>query len=389
MNAKVLFVDDEPNILEGIRRQLRKKIAIETATSGREGLQIVRDRGPFAMVVSDMRMPEMNGAEFLAEVRAINPDSVRIILSGQAELESTIAAVNQGNIFRFLTKPCAAEDLISTLEAGLKQYRLINTERELLGKTLNGAIKTLTEILGLLNPGAFSRASRIRQYAEDIGASVCISNDWQFKLATMLSQIGCIILPGEVLAKISTGQVLSEEEQSLYESHPQVAGMLLASIPRLEGVAYMLSRQMEHIDKTTLPADIAQWDKKTLGAEIIRLATELDNLIVSGVDHTAALEKVGKQSINLPVPLKQALRLVKVVKERTVEKLIKASQFEVGMVLDEDVMTPNGTLILTRGQEITRTLLIRIAGISKGVGIVEPIRVKVAQHQSPSEGTQV
>src|SRR5208282_5972980 len=100
MSERVLFVDDEPQVLEGIQRSLRKQVAIHTATSGAEGLRLLSEMGPFAVVVSDMRMPIMSGAQFLARVREQTPDTVRMILSGHADLAATIAAVNEGHIYR-------------------------------------------------------------------------------------------------------------------------------------------------------------------------------------------------------------------------------------------------------------------------------------------------
>jgi YesN/AraC family two-component response regulator len=96
LNQRVLFVDDEPKILEGIERTFRKQVELQTASSGAEALRLIGESGPFAVVISDMRMPAMNGAQFLAKVREQEPDTVRMILSGHADLEATIAAVNEG-----------------------------------------------------------------------------------------------------------------------------------------------------------------------------------------------------------------------------------------------------------------------------------------------------
>lgn len=380
MTSKVLFVDDEPNVLSAIRRTLRKQeFEVVTAESPREGLEKVRGDGPFAAVVSDMRMPDMDGAEFLSLVREINPDTVRIILSGQAELETTIAAVNNGQIFRFLTKPCAEDELTAVLDAALKQYELINVERDLLEKTLNGAITMLTELLGVMNPEAYRRASRIRGYAEDIGTSVGIADDWEFKLATLLSQIGCIMLPREILPKIIFGGDLSDEERGLYESHPQVAGMLLAGIPRLEGVAVILSHQLDRWDMASLPPELERWDKNILSAEILRISTDLDTLVEGGEDHAAALKALEQQLVNAPEALHAAVSAVEVVKEHAEIRQIKISQLEVGMVADEDVMCLNGTLLLASGQEISQSILIRMTNIAKSVGIKEPFRIRMVR----------
>lgn len=377
MTERVLFVDDEPNILAGIRRQLRKKITVDTANSGDEGLQKVRENEPYAVVVSDMRMPNMNGSTFLAAVRKSCPDSVRMILSGQAELESTIEAVNEGHIFRFLTKPCSAEVLLAAVEGGIAQYRLILAERELLEQTLSGAVRMLTEILGMLNPAAFSRASRIQRYANDMATGLGVDDDWQFRLGAMLSQIGCITLPTDTLARIYAGQRLSAEDQAMYESHPQLAGKLLASIPRLEGVAEMVSNQMHDFDLSGLPALITEWDTKILGALILRAATDLDDYIAGGDSAVTAVNKIENRVDIFPEQLRQVLRSINIAKDKVETKLVKASQLVLGMILDEDMMSASGMRLMPSGQEVTHSILVRLRSISEGVGIVEPFRVKV------------
>jgi DNA-binding NtrC family response regulator len=135
LNQRVLFVDDELNVLEGIQRTLRKQVELQTASSGAQALRLIGASGPFAVVISDMRMPAMNGAQFLARVREQEPDTVRMILSGHADLEATIAAVNEGQIYRFLTKPCPTDQLLAAVEDALNQHRLLTAEKVLLELT--------------------------------------------------------------------------------------------------------------------------------------------------------------------------------------------------------------------------------------------------------------
>ena len=221
MKDRVLFVDDEPNVLDGIRRQLRNRVELETATSAAAGLDIIHKQGPFAVVVSDMRMPEMDGARFLAQVNEIAPQTVRMVLSGQADLESTIAAVNEGRVFRFLLKPCNSETLFGVIKNGIEQYRLIHAEKHLLENTLNATVKVLCDVLGLINPVAQRRAAQIQRYAESAAEALrLLPHLWQYHLAAMVSQLGCITLPQETLSRAISGQALSDEERRLYESHP-------------------------------------------------------------------------------------------------------------------------------------------------------------------------
>lgn len=130
MAEKILFVDDEPLVLDAFRRMLRGIIETHTADSGEKALAAAKDDGPFAVVISDMRMPGMNGTQFLAQIRKTSPDSVRMLLTGFTDLDAAVAAVNEGHIFRFLSKPCSKEDLLKAIELGLAQYRATVAEKE-------------------------------------------------------------------------------------------------------------------------------------------------------------------------------------------------------------------------------------------------------------------
>ena len=138
MCTKILIVDDDKNFLDSLHRSLRQRYDIVTAGSPAEGLHALNSGETFAVVVSDLAMPGMDGIAFLTKAKEISPLSVRIMLTGHGDLDAAMSAVNNGNIFRFLTKPCPAESLQSALDAGLEQYRLVTAEKELLQKTLEG-----------------------------------------------------------------------------------------------------------------------------------------------------------------------------------------------------------------------------------------------------------
>lgn len=134
MKERILFVDDDLNLLNAFKRTLHNQYDIRVADNGMKGLKIIRSESPFALVISDFRMPGMDGIKFLAKVRELEPDTVRVMLTGYADLDSAIEVVNKGRIFRFLTKPCPIEQLSGTIEDAIKQYRLIHAEKELLEK---------------------------------------------------------------------------------------------------------------------------------------------------------------------------------------------------------------------------------------------------------------
>jgi CheY-like chemotaxis protein len=377
MSGRILFVDDEPNVLEGIQRTLRKQSALFTATSGAEGLRLLAESGPFALVVSDMRMPVMNGVQFLAKVHEQAPNTVRMMLSGQADLQATIAAVNDGHIYRFLSKPCPPEQLLGAVEAGLNQYRLLTAEKVLLEQTLNGAVQMLIEILGMVRPAASSRASRLQRYTLNLAAALALPEQWQWGLAALLSQIGCVALPQEILARAEAGQTLSEEERRLFESHPEVAGKLLAPIPRLEDVAAIVTAQFGEPNWKEQPEDVRRWDICTTGRLLLRTSFEFDRLVTRGAGWEKAVDSLRTSPLGFPASIIKALPTLSRVGQERVVREVRLKDLALGMILDQDLVSPKGIRLVPTGQEVTRALLVRLMSIAGGVGVAEPFRVLV------------
>jgi len=292
MSERILFIDDEPNFLSSLQRQLRERFDIELAVGAQFGLQAISTQGPYAVVVSDLRMPGVDGIGFLAKVKECSPDSVRIMLTGQADLEAAIHAVNEGNIFRFLTKPCPMEVLMRSLEAALAQYRLITAERELLEKTLVGSVTVLVEILSLVQPAAFGKGLRMRHYVRQIATEMNLPNRWQFEIAAMLSQIGCISVPLVTLDKVRSGRELSADERAIVSSHPIIGARLLKKIPRLESIAEMVEWQQKPFCSYAAAGGAQKADLTAVGARMLRVVTDLDDLLSRGFSNEKALEEM-------------------------------------------------------------------------------------------------
>ncbi len=134
MKDKILLVDDDAMVLAGLKRQLRNQFSIDTALSGEEALQLLRENGPYAVIISDFMMPGMNGVEFLSKVKRSNPDTIRMMLTGTADMPTAIKAVNEGNIFQFHPKPCPTETLSKAIQSGLTQYNKTITDQNQLRK---------------------------------------------------------------------------------------------------------------------------------------------------------------------------------------------------------------------------------------------------------------
>lgn len=383
MSDKILYVDDEPNVLAACKRSLGRKLKITTATGGGEGLEIIRKDGPFAVVLSDMRMPGMDGIEFICAVRRQAPDTVCMMLTGNSDQETAMNAVNKGQIFRFMTKPFPQDDLFEALEAGIKQYRLITAEKELLQKTLTGSIAVLVEVLGLVNPKAFARSSRIKQIVRAMVEELKLDQPWQYEMAGMLSQIGCIVLPPETIDRVFSGGKLTAQEQEMFASHPQNGRKLLDHIPRLEQCARMIEHQLDRHDAMAMSAPTEADDSAKLGSQIIHAATDFDSYLSEGLGRPVAIarmrENKGEYDPQLINILDWALipgvdnALEGTVKELTVSNLIA------GMYAREDILASTGTLLVPKGNEITQLLIERLRNFAKGAGVKEPVSVLVLQ----------
>jgi response regulator RpfG family c-di-GMP phosphodiesterase len=375
MAEKILFVDDDPNILSSFKRTLRKHYAIETALGPEEGLRAVRGNTAYALIISDLRMPVMDGIQFLTKVREICPDTIRMILTGNADLQAAMDAVNQGNIFRFLTKPCPPETLVMAIQAGLQQYRLVKAEKELLEKTLRGAIQVMADVLSLVNPEAFGRASRLRRYARDIGTRLQVPKLWQLETAAMLSQIGCVILTEEALQKVFTGQPLSAEEEQLYSMYPSVGADLIAKMPRLQDVSEIIAYQEKRFDGSGVPKDERYGETIPLGARILKVVLDFDALESSGLPRAAALLQMKRRRGWYDPRVLEALEDVLGDEARFQVKEMAVQDLQLGMIVGQDVLSLKGVLLIKKGQEITPALLERLRNFAKTVGILEPIRV--------------
>jgi len=378
MINKVLFVDDEPSVLEGYKRMLHREFQVDTAVGGLQGLALIRDDGPYSVVISDMRMPGMNGAQFLSQVRQAAPDTVRMLLTGYTDIDAAMEAVNQGNIFRFLAKPCEKEAMIDAINAGVYQYRLVMVEKELLEDTLMGSIKVMTDVLSAASPEAFGRSMRITRYVRHMIAKFNLSSPWRFETAAMLSQLGCVTLDPEVMQAAFVGGRLSTEDQARFEAHPQVAKDLLVHIPRMKPIAWMIGQQFikePWADDSGMPD--SHPEEIVLGARILRLAVAFDNLKMRGLTDEEALARLRFRRDEFGADLVAALSDIKCESATMQLRKISTARLTIGMILQQEIRTKTGTLMVPKGQEITPALLIKLENFSRAGAIDNEVMVLV------------
>ncbi len=376
---RVLLVDDEPAVLEGLSVLLRRPFLVRTAGGGPEALALLAAGESFAVIVSDMRMPGMNGATLLARVRERAPDTVRLLLTGYSEIEAAIAAVNEGQVFRFLTKPCPPDVLVSQLLAAAEQHRLVTAERELLEQTLRGSVRALTELLGVANPAAFGRAGRVKERVARLCVALNVVDTWPVEVAAMLSQIGCITLPPATVERHYLGLPLVPAEQVLVDRLPALACQLLGPIPRLEPVRDILAAMDRRYDSGGRPP-LPQ------GARLLKLALDDDLLESRGLDGPTRLATLrGRPGCYDPAVLDAWIASAEPGLAVDEIREVRLVELRAGMVFAADVRSRAGMLLIARGYEATPGILERLGNLGSA-GIAEPLHVHVWRRAAPDAG---
>jgi response regulator RpfG family c-di-GMP phosphodiesterase len=321
-----------------------------------------------------MRMPGMNGVELLTKVKDHAPDTVRMMLTGNADQQTALEAVNEGHIFRFLTKPCAPDAFAKALAAGLAQYRLITAERDLLSKTFTACVKVLTDVLSAVSPVAFGKAARVRQWVRQLSRELDLRS-WHVEVAAMLSHVGCVGIPADVLTRAYEGKELTQTEQDLFEGYPRASQELIANIPRLEEVAEIIAYQQQHFDGRGFPGDGKQGDQIPLGSRILKAAIDFDSLVSAGSSKEIALAEMNDRPGRYDPAVVSALSRVLAITDLQVVRRVKIAELTDGLTLADDIRTASGTLLCAKGQETTRAIRFRLRNSWGDLGIPPTIRV--------------
>jgi response regulator RpfG family c-di-GMP phosphodiesterase len=378
---RVLFVDDEPSVLHAMQRNLRKMYTVETATGGDEAIEAIRKK-EYAVIVSDMRMPGMSGVELLRTVRVIAPRPVRLMLTGNADQQTAIDAVNEGAVFRFLNKPCDLDVLVPAIDAAVALYKAEQVERDLLEGTLTHSVKAMAEVLGMVAPEALGRGLKLRDSMRALALHFRTGPLWQLEIAALLSPIGHASVPPSILRKLYNCDELTGDEQSILDKVPWIGFELLNSVPRLENVAEIIKYQAKNYDGTGFPVDDLEGDQIPIGARMLRILNDRAKLEGEGVAKKRALDAMlardGAYDLELlrgsfecmPDFLVNALRSDREVKEITVGQIMP------GHVAVSDIVTTSGLLLVSAGSKISSMMLKRLQNYAKLGMVKQPVMMQ-------------
>ena len=377
MTDRILLVDDEKNLLDGLKRRFHRKFTIDVADNAKKGLQQLQSNVKYALVISDQQMPGMDGIAFLKEVMKTYPHTVRIMLTGKADKQNTIDSVNECQVFRYLSKPCSLDELANAINDGLVYHRSLISDFELLQKTMSGSVKLLIDILKINDPDHFIHISALRKMAQQFVTGMDTVNAWELDMAIMLSPIGNAALPPEISAKRIQGTSLNRIEQNLMTSAPKIAHDLLLNIPQMKAVADTIHYMDKAYDGSGFPFNTVKGRDIPIGSRIMFLLNHIvqqtDGKLPTDTDF-AALEK--NKHLFDPRLFQRAIETLQQVKQSEYIRLnVPITDLMQGDTLVEDLRTKAGDLALSAKNELTETLLQRVINFHKLHGLVEPISV--------------
>jgi FixJ family two-component response regulator len=342
---KILFVDDEDTILAGFQLTLGRSFEISVSSSVTEALEVFKEQGPFAAVVSDFQMPIMNGAEFLQKIRELDKEVVTMLLTGAANFENVSEAVHRGQIFRLLGKPCPAEKMKEHIEAALRQYQLIRAEQDMLEQTLNGAIRAMTSILAASKPLFFGRAQRVKDIAFKLADLLNVNDPWRLELAATFSYLGHVGLPDNIQEDVYKQNDLPSEVKEIMAGFPMFISGLLGGIPRFDDIPEIIKfmgadYNAQAVDKSGI--------RKL--ASILRFSQQYDHYASEGRSNAKICEILSSsQEKYIPGIIGAFTQAFNISVDGDYVDMVDPKLLVEGMEINQDLRLPDKTLIAPKG----------------------------------------
>lgn len=390
--STILIVDDEPVVLDALKFTLeREGFHVVGCTSPLKALSILHDRD-FAVIISDQRMPEMMGLDFLVESRRLRPESSRILITAVLALPTIVDAINKGEIFRFVAKPWLREDLVATVRNAVQRHELVVRNADLQAETqrlneqlrdansaLEAKVRDLEQqkqrvdaanrdlagsyenslelcrrILTTYDPILGGQAKALVDFASQMAKTDQFTDAERHALrsAAWLCDLGLIGVPREMMRAFrSQPDQLTERERGMLHSHPIYGQTLASLVDNRTDVGEVIRAHHERYDGTGYPdglaGDAIPWPARCLAVAV--------GFVESGLSKTAAIDATlarsgsayDPEAVRLFLKVSNLVPLPKQVREITLHEL------EPGMVLVNGIYSPHGLLLIGEGQALS------------------------------------
>jgi CheY-like chemotaxis protein len=373
--SDIMVVDDQPANLQLLEELLTQQgHAVRSFPRGRLALDAASRNLP-DLILLDINMPEMDGFEVCQRLKAddkLSPIPV-LFLSALSETRDKVNAFRAGGV-DYITKPFQVEEVRARVETHLQVHRSRQVERDLLERTLNGAVKTLADLAQLTSPTLSERSGALRSMVVHMATQLRLPDLWQYELAATLCLIGCITLPSDTFERAYVANKASAEELNMYLAHPDVGFRLLSRIPRLENVAEMIRLQQ---------VEASNWANNNAaerGSCLLKTAQELDRRTLRGIPFQTACDQLRAAPGKYPTALLDSLKGYSPSRIHFEVKRLPSAQLLPGMILEDDVVTEaGGLMVISKGTTLTVTLIERVQNFARTRGVREPIQVRAPQ----------
>jgi len=415
-NKKILYVDDEPNLLTSFQSLMRKEsLEISTLNDSSKIEEIISEKGPFALIISDQRMPNKSGVEVFKSVQNLSPDTIKILLTGYSDFSEALDALNEGGISKYISKPWNDEELKKIIREAVSNYNLVqynkflieelqksNTSiQTLLNETLTNIVSILSDMMGRINQDAMTQTQRVRKMGLillDKFEELSDQEKWEIKVALDLFNLGLVLLPAWVQATISKSGLSSVQNYSLSSTHSILTSDLISQIPGMQGVANIIRLHNKNYDGTGEPVkDYSYGEKIPFGARLLHILVSLDNITTANYHGIEPLKSMIKNSLKYDTKLIQ--RIINILTGANKDKVVAAASASVsefkessllslseGMVITQDISTESGIKLASAGSSLSNNELkiLRIWNNTSADKIKEPIIIKNPLYENKS-----
>ena len=362
---KIMLVTSDATLAKIAQTELGKAVALTTLSSGEKALKLLAGNDEYMAVLAGLNLSGMNGLKLLAEVRREHPKLMRLLITADTNFKTAANAVNMGHISRLLPRPCPPKALKAAIKDAVQKYRKGQAENEAMKDTLLGTVRMLVDILELVQPDAVMRSKRIRRRAQRICTALKAMPAQLMDMVVLLSNIGCVALPPELLEQMEAGGRPSKEDMQIFYTHPSIAAALLKNVPRMDKVAEIIRHQNTPVSQDP-----------PLGARILKACIDMDRMELTGASQEKAVEFMASK------PGIYDARVVEIMKRHMEESKkvechgLTVADLEPGMVMQRDMVTRKGAILLPKGETLSEASHLRLQAFSDLLNIVEPICVE-------------
>jgi len=371
----ILVVDDTPDNILVLGDILRSKYEVKAAPRGEKALQIANADPKPDMILLDIMMPVMDGYEVCRRLKAdaATANIPVIFITAKNEVSDEQIGFEVGAV-DYITKPVSPPRVLARVATHIELAEKRRNLEELLQKTLVGTISVLTDLLAISNPTVFARASRLRRFMHGITGHLQLPDAWQYDMAAMLSQIGCVGMPKDTLERLVTGAKVTESDRRQYREQFGRSARILNKIPHLKNVAQMLELLKEEYGTQTTIPPVGSTDAVTLGARLLNTVLYYDDHLQK-INNTGEAPQEKRPTAHTAIDAEALNALEPPAAKRQKPNPITFSELQLGMVVEENVYTSNGLCILPKGIEVTEVILEHLNKFRNDAGLVEPLIV--------------